>query len=97
MIDLGVGGSALVEPDNDTLTGALVEIEMLTQDEAHERMGVQNVGDFERVARTVSGVTLLAAASCVPRALRCPASASLERSSRCRAPPAGARSTSTPA
>ena len=72
MIDLGVGGSALVEPDNDTLTGALIEIEMLTQDQAQERMGVQNVGDFERVARTVSGVTLFAAASCVPRALRVP-------------------------
>ena len=72
MIDLGVGGDALVEPDNDTLTGALIEIDMLTQQQAHERMGVQNVGDFERVARTVSGVALLAAASSVPRALRVP-------------------------
>jgi mycoredoxin len=70
MIDLGIGGDALVEPDNDTLTGALIEIDMLTQDQAHERLGVQNVGDFERVARTVSGVALLAAASSVPRTLR---------------------------
>ena len=34
--------------------------------------GSQNVGDFERVARTVSGVALLAAASSVPRTLRVP-------------------------
>ncbi len=72
MIDLGVGGGALVEPDNDTLTGALIEIEMLTQDQAQERMGVQNVGDFERVARTISGIALLAAAGSVPRPLRVP-------------------------
>ena len=51
---------------------SIVEIEMLTQEQAHERMGVQNVGDFERVARTVSGVALLAAASSVPRTLRVP-------------------------
>ena len=72
MIDLGVGGDALVEPDNDTLTGALIEVEMLTQVQAQERMGVQNVGDFERVARTLGGVALLAAASSVPRRLRIP-------------------------
>ena len=38
-IDLGLGGEALVEPDNDTLSAALVEREMLTLDEAHERSG----------------------------------------------------------
>ena len=38
-IDLGLGGEALVEPDNDTLAAALVEREMLTLDEAHERLG----------------------------------------------------------
>jgi mycoredoxin len=59
IIDLGLSGPPLVEPDNDTLTGALVEIQMLTQDEAADRMGVQNVGDLERVARTVGGLTLL--------------------------------------
>lgn len=72
MIDLGVGGDALVEPDNDTLTGALIEMEMLSQEQAQERLGVQNVGDFERLARTVSGLGLLAAASSVPRPLRIP-------------------------
>ena len=33
-IDLGIGGPPLVEPDNETLAGALVEREMLTQEEA---------------------------------------------------------------
>lgn len=58
-IDLGVGGPALVEPDNDTLTGALLELQMLTQDEARDRMGVQNVGDVERVGRTLAGFVLI--------------------------------------
>src|ERR687895_425501 len=49
-IDLGLGGDALVEPDNETLTAALVERQMLTQEEAHERLGLQNVGDVERIA-----------------------------------------------
>src|SRR5687767_15235858 len=48
-IDLGVGSSALVEPENDMLTEALVELQMLTQDDVHERLTVQNVGDLERV------------------------------------------------
>ena len=30
-IDLGMGGPALVEPDNDTLSAALVEVQMLTR------------------------------------------------------------------
>ena len=71
-IDLGIGGPALVEPDNETLAGALVEREMLTQEEAHERFGVQNVGDVERVARTTLGVALVAAAGAAPAALRWP-------------------------
>jgi glutaredoxin len=71
-IDLGIGGPALVEPDNETLAGALVEREMLTQEEAHERLGVQNVGDVERVARTTLGVALVAAAGAAPAALRWP-------------------------
>ncbi len=37
-IDLGVGGAALIEPENDTLGGALVELEMLTQEEVVERL-----------------------------------------------------------
>ncbi len=71
-IDLGVGGDPLVEPTNDTLAGALVELEMLTQDEAHERLGVQNVGDVERVGRTLTGLAVFAAGAAAPRALRWP-------------------------
>jgi mycoredoxin len=71
-IDLGLGGTPLVEPDNDTLTGALVEIEMLTRDQAGERLGVQNVGDVERVGRTLAGLTILAAGSAAPRAAQWP-------------------------
>jgi glutaredoxin len=71
-IDLGMGGEPLVEPDNEVLTEALVEREMLSQEEAHERLGVQNVGDVERVARTTVGLALLAGAGAAPRALRWP-------------------------
>ena len=71
-IDLGVGGTALVEPDNDTLTGALVEMEMLTEEDAHQRLGVQNVGDFERVLRTTAGAAILLAGAAAPRGLRWP-------------------------
>lgn len=67
IIDLGLAGAALVEPDNDTLAGALVELEMLTQQDVHERMGVQNVGDAERVARTVAGMGLIAGAAAAAR------------------------------
>lgn len=71
-VDLGVSGGALVEPDNDTLTGALLEMQMLTQQDAIDRLGVQNVGDVERVARTVGGAALMAAASGSPAAVRAP-------------------------
>jgi glutaredoxin len=71
-IDLGLGGQALVEPDNDTLAGALLERQMLTVEEAHERLGIQNVGDVERVARTTLGAALFAGASAAPRSLRWP-------------------------
>jgi hypothetical protein len=64
-IDLGFGGAPLVEPDNDALTGALVERDMLTDDEVTERMAVQNVGDLERVLRTLSGTALLLGARVV--------------------------------
>jgi glutaredoxin len=66
-IDLDVGGPALVEPDNDTLTGALVELEMLTDEDARERLTVQNVGDLERVLRTSAGVGLFLGARVAPR------------------------------
>lgn len=69
-IDLGVGGPPLVEPDNDTLTGALVELDMLTDDDAHERLTLQNVGDLERVLRTSAGVGLLLAGAAAPRRAR---------------------------
>ncbi len=72
IIDLGLGGPPLVEPDNDMLTGALVEIRMLSQDEAHERLGVQNVGDLERVLRTAAGVVLILAGGAAPRAAHWP-------------------------
>jgi glutaredoxin len=67
-IDLGFGGAPLVEPDNDVLTGALVEREMLTDGEVSERLAVQNVGDFERVLRTLTGGVLLIGARLAPRA-----------------------------
>lgn len=71
-IDLGLGGQALVEPDNDTLTAALIEVQMLSREQAHERLGVQNVGDLERVARTTAGLAVLAGAGAAPRAMRWP-------------------------
>jgi glutaredoxin len=71
-IDLGLGGDALVEPDNETLAAALVELEMLTRAQAHERLGIQNIGDIERVARTTGGLALVAAAGSSPAALRWP-------------------------
>ena len=71
-IDLGLGGPALIEPDNETLAGALVEREMLTREQAHERLGIQNVGDVERVARTTVGLALVAGAGGSPSALRWP-------------------------
>jgi glutaredoxin len=67
-IDLGFGGAPLVEPDNESLTGALVERQMLTHDEVTERLAVQNVGDFERVLRTLAGATLVIGARAAPRA-----------------------------
>lgn len=71
-IDLGVGGSALVEPENDTLTEALVELQMLTQEQLQERLAVQNVGDAERIARSGAGAALLLASATGPSLLRWP-------------------------
>jgi hypothetical protein len=72
IIDLGLGGQALIEPDNDTLTAALVEIEMLTAEATRERLGVQNVGDVERAARTLGGLAMIAAAAAAPQPARWP-------------------------
>jgi glutaredoxin len=71
-IDLGLGGSALVEPDNDTLTAALAEIEMLGEADARERTTVQNVGDIERMLRAGAGFALLAASGGAPAVCRWP-------------------------
>ena len=71
-IDLGLGGQALVEPDNDTLSSALVELQMLTQQDVHERLGLKNVGDLERVVRAGAGAAIVLAAGSAPRAARWP-------------------------
>ena len=71
-IDLGLAGGPLVEPDNDALTGALIEVEMLSQGEADQRLEVQNVGDVERAGRALAGLALVAAGATAPRALRWP-------------------------
>ena len=71
-IDLGLGGDPLVEPSNDEITGAMVEMEMLTHGDAAERLEIQNVGDLERIGRTAGGLTLLAVGSAAPRPLRWP-------------------------
>jgi len=71
-IDLGLGGDPLVVPDNDVLTEALVERQMLTRDEAHERLALQNVGDVERVARTAGGLALLMLSGTLPSGMRWP-------------------------
>lgn len=71
-IDLGIGGTPLVEPENDTLTGALVELEMLTQDDVKERLALQNVGDTDRAIRAGVGIALILAGSVAPRSLRWP-------------------------
>lgn len=71
-IDLGVGGTALVEPENDTLSGALVELEMLAPEDVKERLALQNVGDRDRMLRAGAGIALVLAGSAAPHALRWP-------------------------
>ncbi len=71
-IDLGVGGPPLIEPANDTITEALVELEMLTLEDAHGRLGVQNVGDLERVVRAGAGAALMLTGSAARTGLRWP-------------------------
>lgn len=72
IIDLGVGGTPLIEPDNSSLNEALVELQMLTQEDLHERLAIQNVGDTERIVRTGGGLVLLIFAGLAPRAIRRP-------------------------
>lgn len=71
-IDLGVGGTALIEPENDTLSEALVELQMLTQEEVQERLAVQNVGDTERAIRAGAGGALLLASVASPPVAKWP-------------------------
>ena len=70
VIDLD--GATLVEPTNDALSAALVERELLTVEEAQERIAVQNVGDLERALRAGGGIVLLALSGASPRVLRWP-------------------------
>jgi glutaredoxin len=72
VIDLGVGGRPLVEPENAVLAEALVELEMLTQEDVQERVAVQNVGDVERALRAGAGAALWLASGVAPRPLRRP-------------------------
>jgi hypothetical protein len=69
---IDIAGRVLVEPANEALTDALVTAQLLTIDEARERIAVQNVGDVERTARAGGGLVLIAAAQGAPRALRWP-------------------------
>lgn len=71
-VDLGVGGPPLVEPSNDTLTEALVELEMLTREDVHGRLSLQNVGDLERVVRTGAGAALVVAGAAARTGMRWP-------------------------
>jgi mycoredoxin len=72
IIDLAMGGQALIEPDNETLTEALVERGMLSRDAAHERLELQNVGDLERLVRSTTGLAMVALAETAPRPWRWP-------------------------
>lgn len=45
---------------------------MLTQTDVDERLGVQNVGDVERVGRTLAGLAIAAAGTAAPRPARWP-------------------------
>ena len=67
-IDLGIGGPALVEPDNDTLVGGAGRAPDADAGGLHERLGVQNVGDTERMLRAGVGAALVLGAGSAPRA-----------------------------
>jgi mycoredoxin len=71
-VDLGVGGPPLVEPGNDAITEALVELQMLTTEAARDRLDVQNIGDLERVVRTGAGAALILTGSAAPGMLAWP-------------------------
>jgi hypothetical protein len=45
---------------------------MLTEEDATERLGVQNIGDLERVLRTSAGLVVMLTGSAAPRGTRWP-------------------------
>ena len=45
---------------------------MLTQQDVHERLTLQNVGDLERAMRAAAGIVLVFAAGSAPRPVRTP-------------------------
>lgn len=71
-IDLGLGGEALIEPSNEVLTAALVERQMLSGDEAHDRIALQNVGDAERAGRVLAAAAVAAGVAVLPKEIRRP-------------------------
>jgi hypothetical protein len=62
----------LVEPSNAEFAAALVGHEILTEEQARERINVQNVGDVERLLRVGGGLAVALAASKAPRSVRWP-------------------------
>lgn len=69
---IAIAGVVLVEPSNSALSDALVSAQLLSGEDAIERLTVQNVGDVERTARLAGGLVLIAAAQATPRLLRWP-------------------------
>ena len=66
IVDVGLGSEPLIEPDTETLTAAVVEADMLTDDAVRSPIAVQNVGDLERAGRVAAGTLMLAAAWSAP-------------------------------
>lgn len=65
-----LSGHVLVEPANDALTHALVARKLLSRTDVDDRLHLQNVGDMERGARVVAGLTMLAVTKQAPRTVR---------------------------
>ncbi len=59
---IDVDGETLVEPTNRELTAALVQRQLISEDEARGRLRYRNVGDLERALRLVGGAAALACA-----------------------------------
>jgi glutaredoxin len=65
-------GEVLVEPENDALTRALIAHDRIDASVADGRLGVQNVGDLERVLRAGGGLLLYLLAGRAPPPARVP-------------------------